>query len=183
MTPLPAALVALTLAVALPAGWFDLRARRIPNWLVLAGLSAALAGRFAMLGVDGLWAGVNGFGLALAIYFPLFALRAMGAGDAKLMAALGAALGAANWLVLFFVTAFAGAAVAIVVVLAKGRLGQTLRNVGFILGELARLRAPHVSREELSAGHEKSISLPHGAAIAGSAVLTVAAMWLVGAVR
>ena len=79
------------LLIALPAAWWDVRARRVPNWLTAGGLAAALVLRAAE--------GTMGAGLAGALYLgvPFLLLWCLfggvGAGDVKLAAALGAALG------------------------------------------------------------------------------------------
>lgn len=79
----------LTLAVI-----SDIRARRVSNTLNLCVL---VAGVFASLlrygAADGARQILSGVGLALVIWFPMFALRLMGAGDVKLMAASAAWLG------------------------------------------------------------------------------------------
>ena len=71
----------------------DLRRRRIPNWLTFPGLGIALAAATWAGGGSGLLAALLGAGLALAIFFPLFLLRCMGAGDAKALMVLGALWG------------------------------------------------------------------------------------------
>jgi prepilin peptidase CpaA len=158
------------------AGYLDYRTRRIPNWLVLSGLILGVGLNSFLYGTQGLWVAVQGCGLALLIYLPLFALRAMGGGDAKLMAAIGSLVGPGNWLVIFFITALLGGFFAIVFVVSRKLLGRTLRNIWFILGELIRFRAPHHNREELSAGHEKALSMPHGAVIAVGVAMFLAAV-------
>jgi prepilin peptidase CpaA len=79
-------------AVACLAALWDIRYRRIPNWLTLTGLAAALVLR-ALPGGEGVVAGLAGAGTGLGIGFALFAAGLIGAGDAKFMAALGAFLG------------------------------------------------------------------------------------------
>lgn len=82
----------LVLAVLLATALFyDIRARRVPNWLIVTGLAA---------GVGGAWVGSTGVGQSmlgaltgLIIMLPFYLLRAMGAGDAKLMAVVGSFLG------------------------------------------------------------------------------------------
>lgn len=124
-------------------------------------------------GAWGVLTALGGFGAAILIYLPLYLLRAMGGGDLKLMAALGAVLGATLWFQLFIFTSLAGLVVALVVLHMRGGLTNALRNVGFILGSLTRLRAPHKERPDLDVGSEKAIKLPHGASIAIGALLLV----------
>src|SRR5579871_918007 len=87
----------LLLLVILAAIW-DIRFRRVPNWLTLTGVLIGVGLNSFLYESAGLWASLEGLGLALLIYFPLFLLRGMGAGDAKLMAAVGALAGPMNWL-------------------------------------------------------------------------------------
>jgi prepilin peptidase CpaA len=166
MYNLPPILQFLVAAVALVAGVYDIRYRRIPNWLVLPALLLGfLLNGFLYLG-EGLLRSALGMGLAMLIYFPLYLLRGMGAGDVKLMAALGALVGPANWLFIFVVSALLGGVLAVILTLATGRFRQTLRNLGFMLWEMAHLRPPHLRSEELDIKSPKAVKLPHGAVIA-----------------
>jgi len=72
-------------ALVIAAAVFDLRTRRIPNWLCTAGPLWGVACQIVRFQCSG----ARGTGLALLIYVPLFALRAVGGGDVKLMAAVG----------------------------------------------------------------------------------------------
>ena len=70
----------------------DLRTRRIPNALTFG--AALRAGRFTChRRRDGRGRSLGGWLLGVVLFFPLFALRGLGAGDVKLLAALGAWLG------------------------------------------------------------------------------------------
>ena len=94
------ALLAGLLAAAL---WHDLRTRRIPNRLVLWGtvggvvlnsMLPAGAGLFQQpFGGLGLLQSLAGAAAGLALLLPMYLLRALGAGDVKLMAMCGAFLG------------------------------------------------------------------------------------------
>ena len=161
-TPIYSGLVGLVVLAAI----YDWRYRRIPNWLTIGGLIAGLVLQ-ATLGAGWVEA-VTAIGLALAIYVPLWLLRAVGAGDVKLMAAIGAFPGPREWLAIFLITAVLGGIVALIVVLCKRRLGQTLRNVGWILSQGVRLRAPHRDRPELDVADPRAITLPRGVIIAAS---------------
>jgi prepilin peptidase CpaA len=153
----------LVAALVITAGIYDIRYRRIPNWLSLAGVLAgfavnAFSGR-ALLAAEG-------FGLALLIYFPLWLLHAMGAGDVKLMAAVGALVGWQAWLIIFFITSILGGIAALLLMLGKKRFRKTLWNIAYIVSELAHFRAPHLKSEELDVRSAMSLRLPHGAVIA-----------------
>jgi prepilin peptidase CpaA len=151
--------------VVLAAIW-DIRSRRIPNWLTLSGVPLAFAVHSWMSGGAGAWFSLKGLGTAMLVYLPLYALRAMGAGDLKLMTAVGALTGAANWFGVFLFTSIIGAVIAIIVSLAVGRLKKTIFNVGYLLRELGSFRAPYLSREELDVQSAKALRLPHGMVIA-----------------
>jgi len=184
LTPLhPIVQVVLGLIV-ITAAIFDLRYRRIPNWLVLAGLVLGIGLNTTLFALAGLrFAGLEraglGMGLALLIYFPLYLLRAMGAGDAKLMAAIGSMVGPGNWIVLFVVTAILGGITGLIVLLFAGRVRKTFWNLGWIVNEVAHFRAPYHSSPELDVRTSRGMRMPHGAVIAlGSlAFLTANAIW------
>ena len=104
----------------------DVRSRRIPNWL-----TASLAGAgflMAVVGFSGLTLGqaALGFGLGLLLMLPGHALGATGAGDVKLMAAIGTILGPSMVFSAFLATAVAGGIFAVIVALRRGRLHATL---------------------------------------------------------
>src|ERR1700685_1809297 len=127
---------ALLGVLTLVAAGFDIRYRRIPNWLVLAGILTGFAWNLYSSGWSGLGHAAAGFGLGFALYFPLYLLRARGAGDVKLLAAVGAIVGPGNCLWIFLSTAILGGIIAVLVLLARGRLRKTLFNVAWIARDL-----------------------------------------------
>ena len=157
--------VALELLVV-TAALLDIKTRRIPNWLTLPGLVVGIA-----LHQTGIRDSLTGAGLAFLVYFALFAIRAMGGGDVKLMSAVGAFVGWKAWLWIFAVTAMTGGAFVIVSRLIRGDLGRVLGNVGTILGSWARGRAPHTENPELDVSHPTARTSPHGAFIAVGTIL------------
>jgi prepilin peptidase CpaA len=76
-----------------PAVYSDLRSHRIPNKLIILGLFAALVFQLAASATPGLWSGLLGAVIGLACFMPFHAMRAMGAGDVKLMAVVGLFMG------------------------------------------------------------------------------------------
>ena len=156
----------------LPRTTLDLAEFRIVD---LAGIVSGFALNILNGGFSGFRTVGLGFLLAFAIYVMLFAVRAMGAGDVKLMAAVGSLVGPRNWLLIFLTTALVGGLLALILVIAKKRLRRTLWNVGFILREMMSLRPPYMTREEVDVTHPRAVTLPHGIAIAAGTLLFLAA--------
>jgi prepilin peptidase CpaA len=144
----------------------DLRARIIPNWLVVTGLVLGFGLNTFLYGWAGLWSAFLGFGLALALYVPLFLLRAMGGGDVKLMAALGALAGPKDWFTIFVLASVLGGVFALGLLFLRNSLGTTFHNIGHIISNLLRFRAPFAANPNLDIGSPKAITMPHGVAIA-----------------
>lgn len=167
MNSLPEPMQASLAVLVLTAAIYDIRYRRIPNWLVLTGLLAGVLMATVFSDAAGLKTALSGAALAFAIYLPLFALRAIGAGDLKLMVAIGAFTGPSNWMVLFVFTSILGGVLALALLLYRGQLGRTLGNIVFILSELLHLRAPYRARPVLDVAHPAAVKLPHGVSIAG----------------
>jgi len=152
------------------AAIFDIRYRRIPNWLVLAGIIIGFAWNVTSFGWQGLGRASAGLGLGFVLYFPLYLLRARGAGDVKLLAAVGAVTGPRNCLWIFFLTAILGGVIALILLAFRGRVRQTFFNVGWIIRDLLHLQAPYRSSDELDVTTTKGLRLPHGAMIAAGAL-------------
>jgi prepilin peptidase CpaA len=161
--------ILLGILVAIAAA-FDIRYRRIPNWLVLAGIIVGLAWNLSTSGWSGLGRSAEGLGLGFILYFPLYLIRARGAGDVKLLAAVGAITGPGNVLWIFLLTAVLGGIIALVLLLFRGRLRKTFFNVGWIIQDLIHFRAPYRSSDELDVTTTKGLRLPHGAMIAVGSV-------------
>jgi prepilin peptidase CpaA len=154
--------------VALAAG-SDLRSRRIPNALTAGGLFAALVLR-AFLGLGALCAGFVGAGIALAIMLPLFAMRGVGGGDAKLMIMVGAFLGPKGFFVALLATGIVGGAMSLVAASRSRVILPVVLNTGGLLkwvftlgrrGERTTLVSPGV------------VSVPYGVAIAIGSVVAL----------
>jgi prepilin peptidase CpaA len=162
----PLAVCCLLTLLVLTAAVFDLRSNRIPNWLTLSGLLLALALNVFLFELPGLWYSLKGLGLAFGIYFVLYLLRGMGAGDVKLMAAIGAAAGPWNWLGILFLTAILGGIAALALAFAKQRVHKTLWNMALMLQSLRYGHAPYRDNPELDVQNEQALRLPHAVIIA-----------------
>jgi prepilin peptidase CpaA len=171
----PPGVEAFLLAVVLGAAVYDVRYRRIPNWLSVAGVLIGLAlNTFLYQGWPGLRFALTGMAAGFGAYFVLYALRAMGAGDVKLMAAVGALVGWKDWFGIFVITAIIGGVMALILVAMRGRVKKTLWNVGFILNEMKSGRPAYVGKEELDVRNPKALGLPHGAVIAVGTIFYLA---------
>jgi prepilin peptidase CpaA len=153
-------------ALVLAAAATDFRSRRIPNWLTLSGVCAGFLLHGIAAGLAGIETSLMGMFLAFGIYLALYCLRAMGAGDVKLMAAVGAIVGPANWMVVFVASALAGGVLAGLMMIWKGRVRQTLWNTAFIVNELVHFRPPYRRRSDLDVKDARALNMPYGVAIA-----------------
>ena len=137
-------LTAVILLCVTVAGYFDFRWHRVPNWLVGLTVAVSLAWRAWESGTSGLLTGLAALLLGVALLFPLFLLRAMGAGDVKFFGALGAALGYRHLLAVLTLALLVGAAMALILIARRRAARQTLRNLGALAGAALRGRfRPH----------------------------------------
>jgi prepilin peptidase CpaA len=120
MAPLVVLVLGLAAAVVT-----DVRTRRIPNWLTgsIAGAGFGLA--FGGAAVTPVQAAL-GMVVGLLLMMPGHVIGATGAGDVKLMAAIGVLVGPAVVFKAFLYTAVAGGVFAIAVALSRGLLADTL---------------------------------------------------------
>lgn len=160
----------LTIAVLtgglVTAAAIDMRTRRIPNELTAAmsGLGLALAAT-GISGI-GLGAALVGCALGLALMMPGYMLGATGAGDVKLMAAVGALVGPGLVVTAFLFTAVAGGVLAVAVAARRGRMAAALANTGRLIASPAGAK-----REIRSAGAAHRFA--YAPAIAAGSVIAV----------
>lgn len=164
MASLPGFAEWILASFAVSAAIFDLIQRRIPNWLALTALLTGLGLNLLAHQLTGFWQALTGIGLACLIYFPLYLLRVVGGGDVKLMVALGALVGPGDWLVIFLFGAIIGAIIAAAIVVMRGWVVDTVRNLGCLVYELIRLRPPYKLHQQLDISGGRT--LPHAASVA-----------------
>ncbi|MBI3976627.1 MAG: prepilin peptidase [Chloroflexi bacterium] len=152
------------------ASALDVRARRIPNVLTLPAALLGLILNGLMYGQAGLLSSGLGWLLAVGVLLVPFAMRWLGAGDVKLVAALGALKGPDFVLATIVYAAVAGGAVALVVLVRQRRLIAAGRYLAIFWNK------PAESVHATPAG-----SIPYAPVIAfGAAVAWAFGVWGLG---
>ena len=106
----------------------DLSTHRIPNWLTLNLLVIALIGHVAEGQWQGLLTGLGGALVGLLCFLPLHIFGAMGAGDVKLITAVGALLGPKAALIGILATIVFGGVIALIFITWRGGLAALWRR-------------------------------------------------------
>jgi len=162
-------------ALLLTAVWHDIRSQRIPNAIVFWGAALGLlfhmglttsssAADIMSMGLGGLKS-LAGLGVGLFALLPLYLLRGAAAGDAKLMAMVGAFLGPIDTLGAVLCTFVVGALLAIGIAYRAGVFAKMLKNVRLILfGAAAKLAA--VNGPVFDPGTDTTAKVPYALAIA-----------------
>lgn len=163
----------LTLIFTLCAGWTDYRTRRIPNWLTVSGFFVGIVANSILGGWHGALHSLEGAGLALGLLLPVVLLRGLGAGDWKLMGAIGALTG---WQAMLFVligAIFISALMGIVQMIATRRVKMTLRNL-LTLGKGLATFGLRADLAEISLDNPTLLKVPFGVGVAVATVLSFA---------
>ena len=168
----------LPAVLALIAGYTDWRSRRIPNWLTMPGF---LLGILTNTLVGG-WAGTKdsllGAGLGLALLLPFVVIRALGAGDWKLVGTLGAFLGPRPLMLVLIVTILVNGVMAVAMIVWKKRVAETARNFMRMLAAFATMPLPG---RDLTLDNPDAVKVPFGIAVAVAMVLyTLSRIWVRG---
>ena len=144
-------------AVATVAAVYDVRWRKIPNWLTLSALVGGLVLQIVRAGLAGVPVALGGALLGLCVLLPFYVIGAMGAGDVKLMAGIGALVGPHALVSVAIYGALIGGAISVAILAQRGRLQ-------FALAEIMT-RPTNLTRSGAKA--------PYGVAIAGGVYLSL----------
>jgi prepilin peptidase CpaA len=161
----PAAGVALVaFACATVGALCDIASRRVPNLLTLPAILCGLLLHLLLAGARDLLFSLAAGALCGSLFFVLYLAGGMGAGDVKLMAAMGCLSGLPQVPMLLLATALAGGVMALALALRHGRLLHTL-------GGMRQIVAHHgthglVPHPELHLGNSRTLRLPYAVAIA-----------------
>ncbi len=168
------------LALLSVAALIDVRSRRIPNWLtltlILSGLGRSLMFHGPITPGRSLVGLLVGFGPA----FILFAIGALGGGDVKLLAGVGAWLGPVAAVGVFMLSAVVGMFLVLAVSLRHGKTTALLGNTIVLTSEMFRQRRLDVTAASKTADAFHSVDKPLPFAVAvliGTALLLAIPFW------
>jgi prepilin peptidase CpaA len=150
----------------------DIRERKIPNRLTGPALLSGLLLHLAVDGVHGVGAAALAAFIAGGIFMIFHIAGGMGAGDVKLMAALGSLSSTGDVRNLLMATMITGALLALGLAAWRGALRKTLRNMAVLLAHHTHNGiAPH---PELNVSNDKTLRLPYAVPMAVASALVFA---------
>lgn len=150
--------------------YYDVRYRRIPNAFVLAAFSGGVLMNAIIGGLHGVYTSITGCALAFFLMFMLHIFGAMGAGDVKLFAAIGAVTGAQLVVPTFIVVVLTGGLLAIVSIIRAGILMTTMQRVlQIFVGMLPGWQMP-----KFTVPLDRKHTIPYGVAITMGSIISIA---------
>ena len=152
-------LVPLFTLLLLAAG-IDLRERRIPNWLTMSLAAGGLLQSFLPHHALSPMQSVAGMGVGFVLPLILFILNAVGGGDVKLLAAVGAWVGPINILLIFILKDLVGLIIVLAQATWQGRLRVLFRNSAVVALNLAHVRQVGMETVQQTGLSSKSVDKP-----------------------
>lgn len=108
----------------------DLSSRQIPNFITFGLILVAFVSHFILSGWTGLFFSFKGLTCGLTLLLIPYLLGGMGAGDVKLLAAVGAVLGATHIFYTFIIITLTGGCVAIIMLLVRKDFLPAMKRIG-----------------------------------------------------
>lgn len=162
--------IILLIPLAIIIAYYDVRYRRIPNAFVLATLAAGIAINAVFAGLSGVAASCAGCALGFVLMFMLHVFGAMGAGDVKLFAAIGAVTGVGLVIPTFIVVILTGGLLAVVSIIRAGMVMTTMHRVlQIFVGMLPGWEMP-----KFAVPTDRRHTLPYGVAITMGSIISMA---------
>ncbi|MBI5758947.1 MAG: prepilin peptidase [Planctomycetales bacterium] len=154
--------VKLVSVILIVAAYIDGKQLRVPNWITFPMVLAGVAFHGVSAGWSGLEFSVGGLCVGLLCLLPLYSVGGMGAGDVKLMAGIGAWLGVSVTWQAFCVSVVVGAAMAVMMVLARRSWRHHYTNFLQIAAELLTIRDPRELSAIAAERKPRMLLLPYG---------------------
>lgn len=168
-----------TCAIMVPgvllASWIDFSQRRVPNWLNLALIVSGYLVQAAFNGWDGVAAGTWGLLTGFGLLIIPWTMHGMGAGDVKLMAAIGVWFGPLMTLYSFALGGLIGGVVALIMILSTGRLRMAYVNLGLIVTKMSTRQAAFSEFASAKSFGATSQLLPYGVPLTAGTLIVLAA--------
>ena len=152
---------AFLIPLAVVISYYDVCYRRIPNPFVLATLIAGILINASLGGSHGAVSSLGGCLIGFTLMFVLHVFGAMGAGDVKLFAAIGALTGANLILPTFLIVTLTGGVLGVVSMIRAGQLKFTMMRVFQILVGLL----PGFQLPKFPVPADRRYTIPYGVAI------------------
>lgn len=154
--------------VGLFGGIFDLLTRRVPNWITFPAMAIGILAQLWLSGAPGAGQGLLGILVGFGVFFPVYALGYMGAGDVKLMMAVGAFGGPLFCWRTALASVVLGGAFAFFDILLRGRLVAVARNTYSFLRSVL---VPGLVAEPLQLDKERKFTFGICIALGAAAVI------------
>ena len=179
MTP-EALYLAIAIVVAGIGAMTDIASRRIPNWLTYSAMLVGIAGHALLQGWRGLASALVGGLISGGVFLVFFLVHAMGAGDVKLITAVGCLVGSELAVEVLLAAAFAGGIIAIVLALWQRKLLTVVMNVF----EVIRFHATAGAKvhPSMNLSNPQATRLPYGVAIAAGVLYSAVAFYRRGGI-
>jgi prepilin peptidase CpaA len=173
LTPLYFLIIVTTVSAVV-----DIRKHKIPNLITFPAIAAALSYYGAYYGWDGIGFGIGGMCVGTALLLLPYLMGGMGAGDAKLMGAVGAVLGIERTVTAFLFISAVGCVYALLVIVIQRR-----RMKGYFKQMWLTAQGMVLTRKYMpvESGGQKRPKVYYGVAIAAG-TLTYLALEITGAI-
>ena len=157
----------------------DIRGRKIPNWLTFTMILSGIAVNVTSLGPIGGASSLLGFLAGFALMLVLFLLGAIGGGDVKLMAGIGAWMGPEAVLKVFAIAAVFGAVIVLAQAIAQRRGRILFRNSAVLAMNLAHVGDVGVDHVRETGQNSRSVDrpLPYAVPVLIAMAVLVARSW------
>ncbi|MEN8126564.1 MAG: A24 family peptidase, partial [Planctomycetota bacterium] len=172
----------VVLGASLAAALIDIKSRRIPNVLTLPLLAAGLIQAGLFDGFDGLKSSLLAMVVLALPYVLLFIFAGGGAGDAKLMGAIGAWLGLSGGVVALVAISICAVVLALLKAIFAKRFSEVLNGIRvklllFMFFLSTKGAAKYTGGME-TADDKDALTIPYGPAIFAGLVAAAVYTWL-----
>ncbi len=156
----------LVSVILIVAAVIDGRQLKVPNWITFPMILSGWLASGIIYGWAGVGASLWGTAIGLGLLLPAYAIGGMGAGDVKLLAGVGAWVGASQTFWAFIVSAIIGALIAVIMVVVSRKWRHHQKQFFSIANEILIIRSPSKLSEIAAKRKPSMMLLPYGIPIA-----------------